>query len=88
MGLDTVDLLYTIEKHFGISIPDQVAETILTVGDYQRMVWEYLHRDPSRRQVTREAVDAEIVHLIAKFAGLPISTVTPDKRITDDLGLD
>jgi len=46
MGLDTVDLLITVEKHFGISIPDQEAEQMITVGDFHRIVWEHMQRDP------------------------------------------
>jgi acyl carrier protein len=32
-SLDTVELIMEFEKQFGISIPDEQAETILTVGD-------------------------------------------------------
>ena len=32
-SLDTIELIMEIEKEFGISIPDDQAEKILTVGD-------------------------------------------------------
>jgi len=32
-SLDTVELIMEFEKEFGISIPDEEAEKILTVGD-------------------------------------------------------
>jgi acyl carrier protein len=32
-SLDTVELIMEFEKEFGISIPDEQAETIATVGD-------------------------------------------------------
>ena len=32
-SLDTVDLVMAFEEEFGIEIPDDAAETILTVGD-------------------------------------------------------
>jgi acyl carrier protein len=32
-SLDTVELIMEFETHFGISIPDDQAETIQTVGD-------------------------------------------------------
>ena len=32
-SLDTVELIMEFEKQFGISIPDEQAETIQTVGD-------------------------------------------------------
>ena len=32
-SLDTVELVKAIEEEFGVEIPDDAAETILTVGD-------------------------------------------------------
>lgn len=32
-SLDTVELIMELEKEFGISIPDEVAQSISTVGD-------------------------------------------------------
>lgn len=32
-SLDTVELVMTFEEKFGVEIPDDAAETILTVGD-------------------------------------------------------
>lgn len=88
MGLDFVELVMTIEEHFGISIPDQEAETITTVGDYHRVVWEHMQRDPVKAIVPREEIAVTINKIIMDFAGLDPHEVTPEKSITTDLGLD
>lgn len=46
MGLDSVELLMEVEKHFGISIPDIEAETIRTIGDFHNTVWKYIKQKP------------------------------------------
>jgi acyl carrier protein len=40
-SLDTVELIMEFEKEFGISIPDEVAEKIETVGDAIRYIEEH-----------------------------------------------
>lgn len=88
MGLDTVELLMEIEKAFGIAIPNQQAETIVTVGGFHNVVWEHLQRDPAKNTASRAEVESTINHIIVEFAGLEPHDVTPDKSITSDLGLD
>lgn len=88
MGLDTVELLMTVEKHFGISIPDQEAENIITVGDFHEAVWQHLQRDPAKAVMLRTEVEATINTIIVDFAGLDPEDVSPEKSITNDLGLD
>jgi acyl carrier protein len=39
-SLDTVELIMEFEKEFGISIPDDKAETIQTVGDAVKYIEE------------------------------------------------
>ena len=40
-SLDTVELVLELEEHFDIEIPDDVASTLLTVGD----VYNYLEKN-------------------------------------------
>jgi acyl carrier protein len=40
-SLDTVELIMEFEKEFGISIPDEVAEKIETVGDAIKYIEEH-----------------------------------------------
>lgn len=45
MGLDSVELVMNVEKHFGIRIPDKEAEKILTVQDFTDCVSSYITLD-------------------------------------------
>lgn len=39
-SLDTVELVMAFEEEFGVEIPDDAAETILTVGDAVKFIKE------------------------------------------------
>ncbi|WNJ21056.1 acyl carrier protein [Pontibacter sp. G13] len=43
-SLDTVELIMEFEKEFNISIPDEAAEKIVTVGDSTRYLEEQLNK--------------------------------------------
>ncbi|WP_345774540.1 hypothetical protein [Pinibacter soli] len=49
MGLDSVEILMEVEKTFGINIPDQEAEKIITVHDFHNSVWRHLEGKYSDR---------------------------------------
>ena len=51
-SLDTVELVMAFEEEFGVEIPDDAAETILTVGDAVE-----LHREERRLSRPRLAGD-------------------------------
>src|SRR5262249_16894428 len=46
MGLDTVELVMEVEEAFGITIPDQEAEKIQTVGDLYHYILATLGGPP------------------------------------------
>ena len=47
MGLDSVEILMKVEDTFGIKIPNQEAEQILTVGDFHNAVWRLISGNQS-----------------------------------------
>ncbi len=49
MGLDSVELVLKIEKCFDITIPDQEAEKITTVGKMYDVVWQHLEGKSSNK---------------------------------------
>jgi acyl carrier protein len=42
MGLDSVEIIYRIETNLGITIPNQEAARLITVGDVHNLAWRYL----------------------------------------------
>ena len=55
-SLDTVELVMAFEEEFGVEIPDDAAETILTVGDavkYHRQGFGLTFRAPAVRERQR-----------------------------------
>ena len=49
MGLDSIEILVKVEKTFGITIPDNEAEKIITVGDFHDAVWRHLEPKHSEK---------------------------------------
>lgn len=82
MGLDGVELIMAVEEKFGISISDEEAQEVLTVGDMKRLVRAKLDITDSAGCLTQRAF-----HLIRKNAitefGLPRRTLRPDSRLDD-----
>ncbi len=65
MGLDTVELVVSIEKHFGLEIPDPVCEQLGTVGDFAKWLGQQLGTENQRRSIVRENVLLELRHLFS-----------------------
>ncbi len=85
MGLDTVELIVEIEKSFNISIPDEKAERIATVGQLADYV--YVHQKPGYK-IGKEKVDDIVIHLLSTLVGLPKEEIELHHSFTNDLGMD
>jgi hypothetical protein len=64
MGLDTVELIYTIERHFSIDVPDPVCEKLYTVGDVANYFSQRLGVVGVRQSAMREAVVQQLSGLL------------------------
>ncbi|HEY0356770.1 MAG TPA: hypothetical protein VGC29_11225 [Flavisolibacter sp.] len=84
MGLDTVELIYKIEKHFQISIPDQEAEKMVTI----RNISDFISRLLNAGLEEQAQVEQEILHIVSEHSGVDIKDLWLDMLIADDLGLD
>jgi acyl carrier protein len=86
MGLDSVELVMATEEHFGIEIPDQIAETVFTVGSLHEFVVLELQRLGRARD--GEVVFAELLELICDQLGVTPERVVPEARFVQDLKID
>lgn len=70
MGLDTVELIVSFEKHFGLIIPDRVAESISTVGEMAAWLGQQLGTVGRRDSKARETVTVQLRELFALPAAI------------------
>jgi|GEM_PF-2376484 len=64
MGLDTVELIYSIERYFSVDIPDPVCETLYTVGDVAGYISQHLGVAGVRQSAAREAAQQQLSALL------------------------
>ena len=87
MGLDSVELVMSVEKHFAVTIPDTDASTLTTVGKLHDWVVNELQR-LGRPEVDPSAVFNGIRQLICDQLGIEPERVTRNARFIQDLHVD
>ncbi|MEQ1534163.1 MAG: hypothetical protein HOO97_02905 [Sideroxydans sp.] len=85
MGLDTIELVLSSEKHFGVSVPDERAEKTITVEQFAQLLYEL--RTQTANPMPFENVILELQQLVSKQFKIPIEKVLPDAEFVKDLGL-
>ena len=89
MGLDTVELLMTVEAEFEIEISDQEAEKIITVGQLYDCVMDKLkHGDTPWSGRHPDAVWQRLRAMIAEVTAIKMDHVVRSARFVDDLRMD
>ena len=90
MGLDTVELLWTVEEAFGIKISNADASRMRTVGDLNLFLAE---RIAARASTPSHPIKPEpsltwerLVPIIVDQLGVRPDQVTPDAQWARDLG--
>ena len=90
LGLDTVELLWTVEKTFSIKISDAAASQMRTVGDLNQYIAEQIALRTSR---PGNPVNPEpsltwdrLVPLVIEELGVQREQVTPEAEFVRDLG--
>jgi acyl carrier protein len=85
MGLDSVELVWRVEKDFGIKISDPEAASILTVGDFYTVLLRKLGTSPADPSATQ--IWSRLRDTIADQTGVKEELILPDARIVRDLGI-
>jgi acyl carrier protein len=87
MGLDTVELILSVEKVFGIELPDAVAEKLDTVGKlHQYIVSE--HRRLNRPNINSDIIFDQLRTIVCYQLDVKPEQVKPEARFVQDLGAD
>ena len=86
MGLDTVELVIQIEKTFSITIHDQEAEKIVTVGDIHDFLMQAI--DADGRALDSDQVWGQLTDILSDDYGVSRAKTTLDAGFIRDLGLD
>lgn len=87
MGLDTVELALAVEKRFSITIPNEVAARLATVGQMHQFIIEQLKRESSP-EPNRDEVYVTLTDVICHQLGVRREDVTPNAHFVYDLGAD
>jgi hypothetical protein len=82
VGLDVVELIVSVEEHFGISISDAEAHNLRSVGDLHTYILAHAEPTPSS-----DASWAWLVDMIEADFGVPRERITPDAWVVRDLGI-
>ena len=85
MGLEAVEIVMATEEAFGISIPNEAAQQILTVRQLVNYVTEHVQATSEAECMTqrlfyqlRRGFKAEVAALVPRFdLGLPLADVVP-----------
>ena len=87
MGLDSVEIILTVEDEFDLEIPDTEAARMFTVGDLHAFVILELRR-LGRADADHDAVFARLRDIICRQVGVKPETVVPSASFVKDLGVD
>ena len=87
MGLDTVELVISVEEIFDIKISNESAAKLTTVGELHQYVVEELMR-LQRADVNREVVYSTLRNIICFQLDVKPEAVVPAARFVQDLHAD
>ncbi len=85
MGLDLVEMVMCVEEEFEITIPGEVAETLVT----PRTVIEYLMSlSKIKEKWSRDYVALCVMMIVERESGINKENFNEDSRFIEDMGMD
>jgi hypothetical protein len=85
MGLETVEIVMSLEDYFHIEIPDSAASSCITVSDLQQVVVDLL---ANQGRVQGEELQNEVwkgmITVLAK-EGYPVNRILPESKWIGDI---
>ncbi len=88
MGLDTVELLLEAEDMFGLSIANEDAAAIETVGQFSRYIHQRLVARDGTAAASEDAVFERLCDILERLFHIARNAVSRESRFVKDLGLD
>ena len=89
MGLDTVELVIAIEEEFDISISDDEASEMITVGDiYFHVLKELSSRNSEEERPDQDSIWERVKAVVVYQLGVKTAQVMKNSRVVEDLGAD
>lgn len=86
MGLDSVELVMEFEDEFEISIPDDDAEVMLTIGDAVRYIAAATGVSPSDADAMQD-IRHRLCKIVAHQMDIDFAVWPDDTRFATDLGV-
>jgi acyl carrier protein len=84
MGLDIVEMVLEVEKHFGVSLPDEEMAQAPTVGALHGLVLKHLRLSSTDPRV--DQVFSELRDIVCRELGVRPEDVVPQAHLVHDLG--
>jgi acyl carrier protein len=88
MGLDTVELVISVEQEFGIEIPNSEAAKMERVGEMHAFVVKTLRYRDDAAVVDADKIWTRLREIIVEHLGVRPEEVIPTARFVEDLGAD
>ena len=91
LGMDDLDffqLIMNVEKEFGIEIPSESAEKLITVGNIIAYITALQPTDPVNPPGPAISIETRLKNLIFKLTGITSDMLNPETNLREDLGMD